>query len=141
MSLSWNVLIQMQQIFVFSYDYCCLFVNGIIFFFTKLIIFFIRCSLKDWQNFFMKSSPLYTSCLFSIPSTAHIVGIGYLQRNMFTYFCCAWFFKIVFTSIFFLNQIFKIWLNSRSWLNHNILVSLEGITTPQKPLFQVCFLF
>ena len=33
-------------------------------FFLKLIIF-IACSLKDSQNFFMQSLPLYTSCLFS----------------------------------------------------------------------------
>ena len=37
------------------------------------------CSLKDSQNFFMKSLPLYTSCLLSIPSKVHIVEIEYSQ--------------------------------------------------------------
>ena len=34
-------------------------------FFLKLIIF-IECSLKNSQDFFMQSLPLYTSCLFSM---------------------------------------------------------------------------
>ena len=41
----YEVFLQMQCIFVFSYDSCCFFVNGIIYFFSKLIIF-IACSLK-----------------------------------------------------------------------------------------------
>ena len=35
------------------------------FFFLKLIIS-VACFLKDSQNFFMQSLPLYTSCLFSM---------------------------------------------------------------------------
>ena len=34
-------------------------------FFLNLIIF-IACSLKDSQNYFMQSLPVYTSCLFSM---------------------------------------------------------------------------
>ena len=67
---------QMQQIFVFSKDSPYLFVNGIIFSFSKLIIFIAR-SLKDSQNFLIRSSPLYTSYLFSTPSNVHIVNIEY----------------------------------------------------------------
>ena len=35
------------------------------FFFFKLIIF-IACSLKNSQNFFIQSLPLYKSCVFSM---------------------------------------------------------------------------
>ena len=51
-----------------------LFFNNLIFFFLKLIIL-IECSLKDSQNFFMKSLPLYTSCLFSMLLNNDIVDI------------------------------------------------------------------
>ena len=69
---------QMQQIVVFSYDSCCLFVKFIIFFISKLFIF-IAWSLKDSQTFLMQSSPLFTSCLFLIPSDVHLVDIDYTQ--------------------------------------------------------------
>ena len=42
--------------------------------FIKLIIFF-TCSLKNSQNFFMQSLPLYTSCLFSEFLNEDIVDI------------------------------------------------------------------
>ena len=45
-----------------------------IFFILKLI-FSIACSLKDSQNFFMQSLPLYTSCLFSMFLNEYIVDI------------------------------------------------------------------
>ena len=51
--------LQMEQNFAYSYGSCCSFVNGIIFFFPKLIIF-IACSFKDSQKIFMQSSSLHT---------------------------------------------------------------------------------
>ena len=63
------------QIFIFKFfftnitDFCifsfCFFVNNFIFFFLKLIIF-ITYSLKNSQNFFMQSLPLYASWIFSM---------------------------------------------------------------------------
>ena len=64
----------MQQIFAFSYDSCCFFVNNLIISFLKLT-FFIACYQKDSQNFFMQSLPLYTSCLFSILINKDLVDI------------------------------------------------------------------
>ena len=67
---------------------------------------------------------------------------------MLTYFCCGWLFRIVFTSVYYFNQRFKICINNNSvlsdfwyWLSFNISVSLECIATPQKlllsnPIFQ-----
>ena len=43
-------------------------------FFLELIIF-ITCSLKDSQNFFIQSLPLYTSFLFSVLLNDDIVDI------------------------------------------------------------------
>ena len=68
----------MWQFIWLRHDSYSLFPNGIIFFFSKLIIF-IAYSLNDSQNFFMQSSPLYTSCWFSIPWNVHIKDIAYLQ--------------------------------------------------------------
>ena len=45
-----------------------------IFFFLKLIIF-IACSLKNSQNFFMQSLPIYTSWLFSMLLNEDIIHI------------------------------------------------------------------
>ena len=42
------------------------------FFFLKLIIFIV-CSLKNTQNFFIQSLPLYTSCLFAMVLNEDIV--------------------------------------------------------------------
>ena len=42
--------------------------------FLKSIVF-IACSLKDSQNFFMQSIPLYTSCLFSMSLNDDIADI------------------------------------------------------------------
>ena len=60
--------------FAFSYDSFYFFVNNFIFFFLKLIIFIV-CSLKNSQNFFMQSLPLYTSCLFSMLLNENIADI------------------------------------------------------------------
>ena len=70
------------------------------------------------------------------------------STNMFMYFCGRWFFRIISTSIYFFNQRFKICINNRwddvlsdfqYWLNINVLVSSEGITTLQKSLFSHIF--
>ena len=55
--------------FCFLYDFSFLIFNK----FLKLVIFNV-CSLKDSQNFFMKSLPLYLSSLFSTSSNNYIVG-------------------------------------------------------------------
>ena len=90
----------------------------------------------------MKSSPLYTSCLYSIPSNVHIVGIEYTQG-----ICPPTFAVNDFSKLFWHPSIILI-KDSRSaqiidgflsdfwhWLNYNVLVSLEGITAPRKSLF------
>ena len=62
-----------------------LFVNGIIFFFSNLIIF-IACYLKYLQNFFVQFLPLYTSCWFSSQSIFHIGNVEYFQgKASFTF--------------------------------------------------------
>ena len=58
-----NIFLQILPIFVFSYDFYCLFVNGVNFFFSKLIMF-IASSPKGSQNIFMQSSPLNTYAYF-----------------------------------------------------------------------------
>ena len=60
------------------YDLYSLFVNGIIFLFSKLLIF-TECSLKDSQKFLMQSSPLCKPSIFSIPLDVYIVDIAYPQ--------------------------------------------------------------
>ena len=64
-----------KQIFAFPYDPCSAFVSNFIFF--KII--FIACFLKNPQNFFMQSLPLYTSCLFSMLLSKYIVDIEKLD--------------------------------------------------------------
>ena len=46
------------------------------FLFLKLVII-IAYSLKDLQNVFMQSSPLYTPRLFPMSSNVHFVDIGH----------------------------------------------------------------
>ena len=53
-------------------NFCCLFANNLMFFFSKLIIF-IAHSLKDSQNLFMQSLPLYISCLYLVALNDDIV--------------------------------------------------------------------
>ena len=54
--------LQTQQIFTFSYDFCCLFVNNLIFFCSRLIIFSV-CSRQYSQNLLRQFLSLYTSFL------------------------------------------------------------------------------
>ena len=71
--------LQMWQFTWFRYDSDSSFINGIIFFFSKFIIF-IAFSLKNSRNFVIQSLSLYTSCSFSIPLNVHIVDIEYPRR-------------------------------------------------------------
>ena len=66
-----------QTIFANAANSCCSFVNSAILLFSNCI--FIVCSLKDSQNVFMRYSPLYTSCLFSIPSDVHVIDIEFVH--------------------------------------------------------------
>ena len=63
-----------NKILAFSYSSCCPFVDQFIFLVLKLI-FFVGCSLKNSQNFFMQFLPLYTSCLFYMLLNDDIVNI------------------------------------------------------------------
>ena len=121
-----KLLLQMQQIFIFSCNSSCSFVKGIIFFFSKLIIF-NACSLKDSQNFFIQSSPLYTFRLFlyirKYPYRRHRIPV----KILLTYFCCRQ-FKIIQNYIHihpYFNQRFKICINNRWYLiRFSILIKL-----------------
>ena len=62
--------LQINQIFAFSYDSWCFLVNNSIFFLFK-----IACPIKNTQQFFIQSLPLYTSCLFSMLLNEDIVQI------------------------------------------------------------------
>ena len=75
----------------------------------------------------MQSSPLYTSCLFSISLNAHIVDIEYL--NVLIYFCYRRFFRIIFASIFVFNQRFEICINNRWYLIRlSVLIKLQYLS-------------
>ena len=107
------------QIFIFKFfftniiDFCifiwflCFFINNFIFFLLKLIIFIV-CSLKNSQNFFMQSLPLYTSCLFSYASKEKYCRHWKVWWNMFAYFVVD-----KFSGLFLNISIFSI-LHSRS---------------------------
>ena len=79
------------------------FVNTYIFFFLKSIIS-IACSLKDSQNFFMQTLPLYTSCLFSILLNDDIVDIEKLDGICWLTFVVNEFFWIFF--LFLMENLF-----------------------------------
>ena len=59
-------------------DFSSFFVNGNIFFLSKLVKSTVR-SLREIQNIFMQSSPRYKLYVFFILSNAHIVDIEYPQ--------------------------------------------------------------
>ena len=87
------------------------------------------CSLKDWQNFFLQSLPLCTSCLFSMFLNDDIVGIEKINGM-----CAPNFVVDEFSGLFLHSLIFSIkhWryalmINGFSsvflyWLNSNIEV-------------------
>ena len=83
-----------------------------IFFVSKLIVFVV-CFPKYLKNFFMQSSPLYTTCLFFISSYCPYRRGSISAGNMFTFFWCGRFFRIIFTSVYFVNLRFKIPVNNR----------------------------
>ena len=77
-----NIFPQLWHTFASCYDFSCVFVNGRIFFLSKLIIL-VAWSLKKAQKFFIKSSPRYKQFLFSIWSNYQIFDTGYLQGMCF----------------------------------------------------------
>ena len=68
-----------------------------------------------------------------------IVDIEIPDEIMFNYFCCKWFYRIIFTSISLFYQRFKICINNE-WCFIGFLVSLEDITILQKSSFSHTFL-
>ena len=75
------------QVFLYKYNrffhflwFLQFFLNNFTFLFLKLIIF-IASSLKDSQNFFIKSFPLHISCLFSMLLNDDIVAIKKPDRR------------------------------------------------------------
>ena len=95
----------------------------------------------------MQSSPLYTSCSFFVPSNGHIDRRHEIStRNIFSYFPVDNFSELLLhLSILLIKDSRSAWIidgvlsDCQSWLNSNILVSLEGITTPQKSSFPHTF--
>ena len=106
--LSFNYLfsilsLAILQIFAFSYDSCCFFVNNFFsFFFLKLII------KMNAQNFLIHSLPLYTSCLFFMHLNEDIVDIEKPDG-----ICSLNFFADEFSGLFLHPLIFSI-IHSRS---------------------------
>ena len=116
-----------SQIFIFKFfftsiidfwiDSCCSFFDNFIFFFLKLITFIAYC--RYWKAWW----------------------------NMFTYFCCRWTFRIIFTSIKNLHFTLKTCINDE-WCFIRILILIKCIIMRHNSLFfmvfhpiQVCFLF
>ena len=102
----------MTIFFAFSYDFYCFFINKLIFFFLKLIIF-IDCSLNNLQNLFIQSLPLYTSCLFFMLLYEDIVDIEKPDGICSLAYYYGRIFRIVFTSITLFYQTFKICINNK----------------------------
>ena len=95
----------------------------------------------------MQSSPLYTSCPFFVPSNDHIDRRHEIStRNIFSYFPVDNFSELfLHLSILLIKDSRSAWIidgvlsDWQSWLNSNILVSLEGTITPQKSSFPHTF--
>ena len=96
-------------------DSCYSFVCSIIFFFLKWIIFIV-CSLKASQ----KEHLILIFYTIKYPYLRNWIP----ARNMLKHFCCEWFFKIIFTSIYSFNQRFKICINDR-WCLIKFLVLIK----------------
>ena len=92
------------------------------FFFLLNLIKFIRCFLKDSQNFFMQSLPLYTSCA----DIHHMLLNEEIEKP--DEMCLFTFVVNEFSGLF-------------SGLNSNILVFSKGIITLQKSLFSYSLLW
>ena len=82
------------------------FVNGNIFFFSKLIPF-TACSRREQKSFFIKSSLHYKLHLFSMLSKSHIGEIEYPQGVCSLFFCES-FFPDCLCFYLFSNQRFKV---------------------------------
>ena len=65
-----------------SHDSCCSFVNNFDFFLFKITAYIGRF-LKNSQNIFIQSLPLYTSCLFSML----LMNILWKVKNVMKYVC------------------------------------------------------
>ena len=105
-----------------------LLINGIIFMFSKLIIF-TACSLNDSQNFFYAIfTSMYTIlgfCTIKCKYHRHWISTG----NMFTYFCCGRLCKIIFTTTYFCIQKFEIYINNRGRLTRfPVLIQLQYLS-------------
>ena len=91
------------------------FVNGAISFFFKVNYLYCVLSWEFTKLFHATFTSLYIILIFYAiicPYRSHWIPTG----NMFTYFCCGWFFKTIFTYIYSFNEIFKIFIHSRSCL-------------------------
>ena len=73
---------------------------------------FIASSLKNSQNFFITSLPLYISWYFSMLLKKYCRHWK-TWWNMFTYFWCKWIFRIIFTSINLFYSTLKISINNK----------------------------
>ena len=105
-----------------------LLINGIIFIFSKLIIF-TACSLKDSQNFFyaifISIYIMLGFCTIKCKYHRHWISTG----NMFTYFCCGRLCKIIFTTTYFCIQKFEIYINNRGRLTRfPVLIQLQYLS-------------
>ena len=85
-------------------DFCIFkffsFANGIIYFFSKLIIF-IACFLKGLQNFSIQYSHRYTSCLFFMPPNFEILELN--TRKEYVHLLLMW---IIFQNYFYIHLFF-----------------------------------
>ena len=91
--------------------FVCLFVNGIVFFFSKLLAF-IAYSSSDSQKCFMQFSILYASWLLSVPTNSHIVEIEYPHEKCSPTLIADFFSEqFLHLSIFF-NKRLKICINN-----------------------------
>lgn len=108
-----ELFLQMQQIFVFSYD-SCFFVNGIIFFCSKLIIFF-GCPFYDSQTFFLWNLHL---CIHHACFLYHQIFISQTFntcKDVFDLLLWMQFSKLFLHSSVLLNERFEICVNRRSY--------------------------
>ena len=99
-----NFFFTILQVFAFSYDPCCSFVNNFILLFFKLIIFIV-CYLKNSQNFFIQSLLLCTSCLFYMIQNKDIVNI----ENLMEYVRLL-LLQIIFQDYFWIHQSFLLYI-------------------------------
>ena len=88
-----------------------LFVNAIVFFFSKLLAF-IAYSSWDSQKFFMQFSILYASWLLSVPTNSHIVDTEYPHKKCSLSLIADFFSKLFLHLSIFFNKSLKICINN-----------------------------